>query len=128
MAYKYIRPDDEILLNDDDDMPDNATLYVLLAALVLSVPVVFIILQSLFADTELSRKDILGGSLESNTIAITGDSSVCACCNERKKDTKIGGCGHFTCDECFRTYVPLPDRCAECLAFYCYRRLRGIVD
>ena len=41
MAYKYIRPDDEILLNDDDDMPDDATLYVLVAALVLSVPVVY---------------------------------------------------------------------------------------
>ena len=128
----FIRPDDEILLRDgDDDAPGMYVLYVLVAGLVLSVPIAFLILQSLFADSDFSEKDILNATLESEggrVTAISGDRSTCACCNEKKNDTKIGGCGHYTCDQCFKTYVPLPDRCAECLAFYCYRRLRGIVD
>ena len=58
---------------------------------------------------------------------ILGDSSRCACCGRETK-TLMGGCGHFTCDSCYVQYKPLPERCEQCYAFYCYRRLRGMID
>ena len=49
---------------------------------------------------------------------------ICSTTGTRENPLSLGGCGTITCENCYKTYKPLPQRCPFCQAYLCYRKYR----
>ena len=70
-------------------------------------------------------------TFQSGVVKLKRPLDTCIICNRKGSDTVklyIGGCENYChCQDCFRTYQPLPQRCVYCHALLCYRKYRDLV-
>ena len=90
----------------------------------------FVFLFKLLNDLDSTSGDqsYLLQASENNAIK---DYTTCIICKKKGSESRtlyVGGCEDYChCQECFRTYQPLPSRCMYCHALLCYRKYRTIV-
>lgn len=103
-------------------------IYMILAILLGSAPAMYC-LYKMLRDIDQSNFDefVLENPVVSNKRKKQSRAEVCKICSAKgtpENPLSLGGCGTITCEKCYKTYKPLPQRCPFCQAYLCYRKYR----
>ena len=113
------------MFTEDESMTG---VYMILGILFGSVPAIYCLFkmlrdidQSYFDEIDLSNTIV---QKEVNKRDRDDMCKICSTTGTRENPLSLGGCGTITCENCYKKYKPLPDRCPFCQAYLCYRKYR----